>query len=113
MKATRHVAISDMPADLAPVIFKLGEHHKKASIDWCTLPFGMRKSPVFSLPHPANALRTRELEILSCDEVGSHTLFVTRVASDTRYSQGQQLFHVSGNYQHYRAKLAKPFALVG
>ena len=113
MRATRRVAISDMPASLTPVIYRLGGHHKKPIVDSSELPFDMRKSSLFSLPHPANALRVRELEILSCDEVGSHTLFVTRTASDIRFAEGSQLFHVSGDYQHYRAKLAAPFTLAG
>jgi flavin reductase (DIM6/NTAB) family NADH-FMN oxidoreductase RutF len=113
MRTTRRVAISDMPASLTPVIYRLGGHHKKSNVDWSELPFGMKKSSLFSLPHPSNALRVRELEILSCTEVGSHTLFVTRMASDIRYSEGPQLFHVSGDYQHYRAKIATPFALAG
>src|SRR5262249_16532375 len=67
MKATRRIAISDMPAALTPVIYKLGAHHQKSSIDWSELPFDMRKSSSFSLPYPANALRVRELEILTGD----------------------------------------------
>jgi flavin reductase (DIM6/NTAB) family NADH-FMN oxidoreductase RutF len=113
IRGTGRVAISDMPASLTPAIYRLGGHHKKSGIDWSELPFGTSKSSLFSLPHPANALRVRELEILAFREVGSHTLFVTRTASDIRHANGPQLFHVSGDYQHYRAKLAAPFALAG
>src|SRR6185503_13552391 len=81
MKGTRHVVISDMPAASKPVIYKLGAHHKKSSIDWSELPFDVRRSSIFAIPHPANALRVRELEILTSDEQGSHTLFVARTAS--------------------------------
>lgn len=111
MKATGRVAISDMPAALTPAVYKLGEHHKKPVVDWSELPFEMRRSSLFSLPHPASALRVRELDILAFMEVGGHTVFMTRIASDECYTQGAQLFHVNGSYQHYRTKLAKPFAL--
>ncbi len=113
MKTTRRVVLSDMPAALTPTIYQLGEHHKKANVDWSALPFEMRNSSIFSMPYPAIALRARELEILKFDEVGSHTLFITRVASETRHAQGAQLFHVNGSYQYYRTKLAEPFALAG
>jgi flavin reductase (DIM6/NTAB) family NADH-FMN oxidoreductase RutF len=110
MKSTRRVVISDMPAAAAPLIFKLGEHHKKPLQDLRELPFEMRSSPTLGLPYPADALRIRELEILSFQETGSHTFFVTRVASETRFAPGRQLFHVSGSYQYYRSRRAASFA---
>jgi flavin reductase (DIM6/NTAB) family NADH-FMN oxidoreductase RutF len=112
MKETRRVALSDMPASLKPTIYKLGAHHSTASIDLRELPFDMRRSTLFSLPVPSCALRVRELEILGSHSMDSHTLFVTRIVSDERYQEGEQLFHVSGNYQYFRQRDSRAFALV-
>src|SRR4029078_3308462 len=57
MKVTRRVALSDMPSALTPVIYKLGEHHKKQSIDWGSLPFQTARSRMLHLPSPAHALQ--------------------------------------------------------
>ena len=109
MKATRRVALSDMPSALTPVIYKLGEHHKKQSIDWGSLPFQTARSGMFQLPYPENAMRVREMEIIDHETVGSHTFFITREVSETVRGAGPQLFHTNGNYQHFRARTGRGF----
>jgi flavin reductase (DIM6/NTAB) family NADH-FMN oxidoreductase RutF len=111
MKSARQVAVSDVPASHCATAYKLGIHHKSALIDWHQLPFAVRKTRDFQLPYPAIALRVRELEILDCATIGSHTLFVTRVASEAAFAQDPQLFHASGIYQHFRARNARPFPM--
>jgi len=112
MKASRRVAISDMPAPFKQTIYALGAHHQKPNIDWGHLPFGVRRTPSFALSVPEDALRVRELEIFEHHSIGSHTLFATRIATDERYRDGGQLFHASGNYQYFRERHGYPFELV-
>jgi flavin reductase (DIM6/NTAB) family NADH-FMN oxidoreductase RutF len=109
MKSTRRVALSDVPARECGSAYKLGIHHKNAMVDWDHLPFETRRSRDFSLPYPAIALRVREVEILDFDTVGSHTLFVSRIASEVAAGDDAQLFHTSGIYQYFRSCNGRAF----
>src|SRR6202044_31566 len=81
MKSARRVALSDVPARDYATAYKLGIHHKNVKVEWDHLPFEIQRSRHFSLPCPAIALRVREIEILDFDTIGSHTFFVTQIAS--------------------------------
>jgi len=109
MKSARRVALSDVPARDYATAYKLGIHHKNAMVEWRDLPFEIRRSRNFSLPYPAIALRVREIEILDFDAVGSHTFFVTRIASEDSAGDDAQFFHTSGIYQHFRSCNGRPF----
>ena len=110
MKNARRVALSDVPAREYATAYKLGIHHKKAMVEWDHLPFEIRRSGNFSLPYPAIALRVREVEILDFATVGSHTFFVSRIASEVSAGDDAQFFHTSGIYQHFRSCNGRPFA---
>jgi flavin reductase (DIM6/NTAB) family NADH-FMN oxidoreductase RutF len=110
MKSARRVALADIPASARSTAYKLGVHHKNVKVDWDQLPFGIRRSPNFALPYPDIALRVREVEILDFDTIGSHTFFVTRVASELVVAEAPRFFHTSGIYQHYRTRNGYPFA---
>jgi flavin reductase (DIM6/NTAB) family NADH-FMN oxidoreductase RutF len=113
MKTARRVALSDVPARDYATAYKLGVHHKNVKVQWDQLPFEIRRSREFSLPCPAMALRVRELEILDFDVIGSHTFFVTRVASDQPACGDSQFFHTSGIYQYFRSRRGRPFPSCG
>jgi flavin reductase (DIM6/NTAB) family NADH-FMN oxidoreductase RutF len=110
MKSARRVALSDVPAREYATAYKLGIHHKNAMVEWDHLPFEIRRSGHFSLPYPAIASRVREVEILDFAAVGSHTFFVSRIASEVSAGDGAQFFHTSGIYQHFRSCNGRPFA---
>src|ERR1700722_16505612 len=110
MKSARRVALADIPASACSTAYKLGVHHKNVKVDWDQLPFGIHRSPNFALPYPEIALRVREVEILDFDTIGSHTLFVTRIASELAVAEAPRFFHTSGIYQHYRTRHGYPFA---
>jgi flavin reductase (DIM6/NTAB) family NADH-FMN oxidoreductase RutF len=110
MKTARRVVLADIPANARSTAYKLGAHHKNVKVDWAQLPFGIRRSPNFALPYPDIALRVREVEILDFDTIGSHTFFVTRIASELEVAERPGLFHTSGIYQHYRTRDGRPFA---
>jgi flavin reductase (DIM6/NTAB) family NADH-FMN oxidoreductase RutF len=110
MKSARRVALADIPDSARGSAYKLGVHHKNVAVDWDQLPFGIGRSPNFALPYPAIALRLREVEILDFDAVGSHTLFVTRIASELTVAEAPRLFHTSGIYQYFRTRHGYPFA---
>jgi flavin reductase (DIM6/NTAB) family NADH-FMN oxidoreductase RutF len=109
MKSARRVALSDVPAREYATAYKLGIHHKNVKVEWDHLPFEIQRSRHFSLPCPAMALRVREIEILDFDTIGSHTFFVTRIASEDRVEDDAQFFHTSGIYQHFRSCIRRPF----
>jgi flavin reductase (DIM6/NTAB) family NADH-FMN oxidoreductase RutF len=109
MKSARCVALSDVPAREWGSAYKLGIHHKNAMVNWDHLPFETGRTRDFSLRYPAIALRVREVEILDFDTVGSHTLFVSRIASEVAAGDDAQLFHTSGIYQHFRSCNGRPF----
>jgi len=109
MKGARRVSLSDVPARDYATAYKLGIHHKNVKVDWDHLPFEIKRSRDFSLPYPAIALRVREIEILDFDTIGSHTLFVTQIASEHSAGDDAQFFHTSGIYQHFRSCNGRPF----
>jgi hypothetical protein len=109
MKSARCVALSDVPARDYATAYKLGIHHKNVMVDWDHLPFEIQRSRNFSLPYPAIALRIREIEILDFETIGSHTFFVTQIASEHSARNDAQFFHTSGIYQHFRSCNGRPF----
>jgi hypothetical protein len=109
MKSSRRVSVSDVPARDYATAYKLGVHHKNVKVEWDRLPFDVQRSREFSLPYPSIALRVRELQILDFDTIGSHTFFVTRVASEHAAGDDAQFFHTSGIYQHFRSCNGRPF----
>jgi len=109
MKSARRVSLSDVPARDYATAYKLGVHHKNVKVEWDRLPFEVRRSREFSLPYPSIALRVRELQILDFDTIGSHTFFVTQVASEASAENAAQFFHTSGIYQHFRSCNGRPF----
>ena len=113
MKSARRVVLSDVPARDFATAYKLGIHHKHVKVEWNLLPFETRWSKNFSLPYPAIALRVRELEILDFDTIGSHTFFVTRIASEHWAADEPRFFHTSGIYQHFRSRHARAFPECG
>lgn len=110
MKSARRVVLADIPASARSSAYKLGIHHKNVAVDWDQLPFGIQRSQLFGLPYPQIALRVREVEILDFDTIGSHTFFVTRIASEVVVAEAPRFFHTSGIYQHYRTRNGYPFA---
>src|ERR1700733_12396296 len=110
MRSARRVALSDIPAGARSIAYKLGIHHKNVKVDWDRLPFEIHRSREFSLPYPAIALRVREFAILDFTTIGSHTFFVTQLASEQSAAHEAQFFHTSGIYQHFRKCRGRPFA---
>jgi flavin reductase (DIM6/NTAB) family NADH-FMN oxidoreductase RutF len=108
MKIARRLAISDIAAADVNIAHGLGAHHKHLPTDWCGLPFAIERSPHFSLPVPAIALRVREIEILDFDVVGSHTFFICRPVSSREMRPGLALCHTSGLYQHFKSRQGQP-----
>jgi flavin reductase (DIM6/NTAB) family NADH-FMN oxidoreductase RutF len=110
MKSARRVALSDVAARDYAIALQLGVHHKNVQVAWDRLPFKIRRSRNFHLPCPQSALRVREIEILDFDTIGSHTFFVTRIASEQSTGEDAQFFHTSGIYQHFRRRNGRAFA---
>jgi Conserved protein/domain typically associated with flavoprotein oxygenases, DIM6/NTAB family len=112
MREVRRVVLSGIPATMKAVVYQLAEHHKQPLPDWHALPFPVRPSREFGIPAVAAALRIRELTIVHSQEIGSHTFFLARIASDENLAEGTQLHHTAGFHQAYRRRLGMPFAEV-
>ena len=98
------MALASAPSRWKQSVYDLGKHHREATIDIRALPFQTTASPLFGLPIPAEAPRVREVQVEHVREVGSHTLFITTIAGETRPSANSdtpQLFHVHGAYRRY------------
>lgn len=98
IKGSRRLAVSDAPLEYTRIAFKLGEHHAKESIDWNALPFATAPSQGHGIPVPKAALRVRDLDVREVRDVGSHTLFITRVVNDERRRDGLQMCFLAGSY---------------
>ena len=112
MREVRRVALSSAPASMKATVYKLSEHHKQPLSDWHALSFPVRKSRDFGIPAVAAALRIRELTIVHSQEIGSHTFFLCRIASEEALTEGDQLHHTAGFHQAYRRRSHAPFAEV-
>ena len=102
MREERRVALSHIPATMKSAVYKLSEHHKKPLVDWNALPFPVQPSREFGIPAVAAALSIQELTIVHSQEIGLHTFFLCRVASDESWAAGAQLHHTAGFHQAYR-----------
>ena len=110
MREARRVALSNIPATMKAVVYKLAEQHKHPLEAWNALSFPVQPSREFGIPAVAAALRIQELDIVHSQEVGSHTLFLGRIVSDENLAQGAQLHHTAGFHQAYRQRKGMPFA---
>jgi len=96
------VALSGIPVGRAEVAQQLGKNHKKESVPWSQLPFSTTPSTALGIPVPCFASRVIELQLETTRNLGSHTLFVSRVVGDERRAAGEQFFMVHGIYQSWR-----------
>jgi flavin reductase (DIM6/NTAB) family NADH-FMN oxidoreductase RutF len=101
MKKAGRFAAAGIDVTFKSIAYDLGQQHKQARIDPATLPFKASLSPEFGLPVPNTALDVREVTVGQAVDVGSHCLFLTKVAKYTRWRIGAdvlQLAHVHGSY---------------
>jgi flavin reductase (DIM6/NTAB) family NADH-FMN oxidoreductase RutF len=96
------VALSGIPVERAGVAQQLGKNHKKESVAWGQLPFPTTPSTALGIPVPCFASRVIELQLETTRNLGSHTLFISRVVRDERRAAGKQFFMVHGIYQSWR-----------
>jgi flavin reductase (DIM6/NTAB) family NADH-FMN oxidoreductase RutF len=108
MRDARRVALSNVPATMKADVYKLSAQHKQALQDWGVVPFPVRPSKEFGIPVVAAALRIQELAIVHSQEVGLHTFFIGRLASDEKLAEGAQLHHTAGFHQAYRRRHDHP-----
>jgi len=104
VERANRIALSTVPFSHGHLPYQLAINHTKQSIEWNQLPFATAPSKRFNIPIPDFALRVREMEIMKIRKIGSHTLFVARVVSDERFTEGLELCVVHGFYQHWRLK---------
>jgi flavin reductase (DIM6/NTAB) family NADH-FMN oxidoreductase RutF len=98
------VALSGIPVGRAEIAQQLGKNHKQESVAWNRLPFCTTPSTTLGIPVPCFASRVIELELETTRNLGSHTLFISRVVGDERRAGGEQFFMVHGIYQSWRLR---------
>jgi flavin reductase (DIM6/NTAB) family NADH-FMN oxidoreductase RutF len=96
------LAMSNVPMQHASLAYGLARNHAKAFVEWDTLPFSTRPSPMFHFPVPEFALRVRELELEKVHRIGSHSFFIARILGDTVFSTEPSLCVIHGYYQTWR-----------
>ena len=104
LERTRKLAVSSVPTNYAPLVFRYAAHHFQESIDWGGLPFAMGRSQTLAIPVPEFALRVRELEVEKIYRNGSHTFFVAKIVSDERLADEEELCAIHGFYQAWRLR---------
>jgi flavin reductase (DIM6/NTAB) family NADH-FMN oxidoreductase RutF len=107
MEASGRIAMSGAPASQLQAIYALGAHHHKATIDVTRLPFAVRQSELFGLMVLDEPGLVRELSVQAAHRVGSHVLFVTRIARESGRTEAQ-LAHVSHMYAEWLARHGRP-----
>jgi flavin reductase (DIM6/NTAB) family NADH-FMN oxidoreductase RutF len=108
MKASRRIVLSGCPFSYQSIAYDLGAHHRKERIEWDALSFPVHPSPTFGIPMPDAAVFVREVAVEATHEIGSHCLFVTRIANEERYSEEPQLFHIAGYYHDWLERHPTP-----
>ena len=104
LRRGQRAALADLRPEDFELAYRLGHHHKLVRIDTDALPFPIRRSELFGLPLPESALRIREVKITDWREVGSHTLFLTRIVAEERRGTGRECFHTSGIHREFRLR---------
>jgi len=112
MREAGRVALSHVPASMKALVYAFSAHHRQPPADWDALAFPIRRSREFGIPAVVAALRVQELAIVHSQEIGSHTFFLCRIASDEKQMPGEQLHHTAGFYQTHRRRRGVPFAEV-
>ncbi len=102
------IVLGGAPARFKDVAYRLGRQHRERSIDWRALDLETALSPLFGWPVAADSLGVRELELIHHQAVGSHMLFVARVARQSPPDDEPQLCHVSDMYAHWREMRGRP-----
>lgn len=107
MQESRRIALASVPFEQKEIAYEMGKHHRKANIDWATLPFRTVPSTLYGLPVLEGALRVRDVRIHEFHEVGSHILFITTIERETipenplDCGRSRQLFHAFSSYREY------------
>jgi flavin reductase (DIM6/NTAB) family NADH-FMN oxidoreductase RutF len=102
IERSRRVALSSVPVEAIPLAYVLGRNHRKASVDWASLPFPLTKSAAFGLPVPTFSPRVRELEVVQSRNMGSHRLFICKLVEEHGIADGPQFFQAHGFYEEWR-----------
>ncbi len=114
MQESRRMTLASVPLQQKAIAYEMGKHHRKANIDWATLPFRTVPSTLYGLPTLEGALCVREVRVQEFHEVGSHILFITTIERETfpenalRDGGSPQLFHAFSSYRQYLA-MQSPF----
>ena len=111
IKEIGQITLSYMPVDLAGVVYDLGKNHRVAHIDWDTVPLTLRRSPLHGWPVPDAALAILELAVEEAWDLGSHTLFVTRIVQNERLADGARMCHIQGFLQDYLRRHGRELAI--
>lgn len=104
VRCAGRAAVSSVPFDRHEAVRSMGDQHLRDRVDQEELSFGLRPSERFGLPTPEFALKVLELEVESCADMGSHTLFVTQIAGEEVRGEGERFFMAHGLYQAWRVR---------
>jgi flavin reductase (DIM6/NTAB) family NADH-FMN oxidoreductase RutF len=99
-----HLVLSRVPVDMADTVYRLEQLNGNDSSGSKTVPVETRLSPTFGLPVPSAAISAIELAVEQSFDVGSHTVLVTQVVSESSFRDGLCMHHVQGFYHDWRRR---------
>lgn len=108
-KRLGRLTVSTVPLNKKTLIRQLGKNHYRELLSWEELPVTLRQSNGFTIPAPEFAIRTKELQIIETQSLGSHDFFLAKVVQSAA-TPDQEFHMIHGYYSAYRArqfKLAK------
>jgi hypothetical protein len=102
---TGSMLISEIAPSEYKKAYQLGKNHMRPLTSKEHFPFSDQYSPLFSLPVPTGAVRTRELELVNTIPAGIHQLLLFRVCNNQQVRQtAHSLTHIHSVYATWRKK---------
>ncbi len=102
IEATHKLAIGDAPFAKKDVVYALGKHHKKPSIDWQSMDHPILETSQLSYKLPAWCAHQREMEVRQIHKIGSHHVFMCHSITDNKRLTDKQMHHTTSRYIYYR-----------
>lgn len=99
IEQSRKVLICEIGSESLKMAYTLGKNHGRTNLFGTTLPYACKPSERFGLPVPGFAVGYREVTVEHCKDLGSHMLFLGKVAHELLPDKElEQAYHVHRFY---------------
>ena len=97
----KRIVLSAMPATLHALVYGFGRNHMQDEKDVSAFPV-KDLSLTYTIPFPADALRYKELELLSSLDAGIHRIHLYGKTNQKELKGGQSLAHIHQYYAEWQ-----------